>query len=189
MLALQSPQKELVHYRSALFHDPEEHSCARCPKHIRTMSRLSAQHGGKEWPLRYCWPHTLPQRRARLSRRTDPAGDVRVRHGLPHRYFPQRLPYPFLKSGAAHVEGQVKPETRCFNEADRAGHHRFVVFIGAYKPRLGGSGPADRARVHPDRRQEGSIRRPSCSTPPGQLQASIVRRRSGFLRSVRRNGR
>ena len=64
-------------------------------------------------------------------RRTDALGDLRIAHRGARRYLAQRLPHPLLESRAAHVERQVEPQRRRFDEADNPGHEFFELPVAA----------------------------------------------------------
>src|SRR3989449_9947333 len=70
-------------------------------------------------------------------RRADALRDLRVRHRGAGRDLAQRLPDALLKGGAAHIERQVEPERRRFDEANYLGDPLLEVLVAADQGRPG----------------------------------------------------
>src|SRR2546422_861271 len=137
-------------------------------------------------------------------RRADALRDLRVRHRGSGRDLAQRLPDALLKGGAAHIERQVEPERRRFDEADHLGDPLLEVLVAAdqgppWRPIARSprrrrsrspweSGPRARAPA-PRACRPAEWRTRLCRwRRPGSSRASIRRRRSGSPRRCLRSG-
>src|SRR5205807_7301251 len=69
--------------------------------------------------------------RANRLRRSYSVGDVDIARGLPDGNLPQRLPDSLLKGRAAQIEGQIKANRRCFDEADDLSNQRLEPRVAA----------------------------------------------------------
>src|SRR5262245_37917511 len=73
---------------------------------------------------------------ARRTRLPDALRELRVARGCTSRDSADRVPYPFLKRGPAHIERQIKTLPWCLNKPDHLGHKLLKCAITAQELRL-----------------------------------------------------